>query len=295
MPTSEPQAAPTQPQPKASSAKASTPKVCRWWRDYPLLLFFALVWLAPMFWMGMTKSKRLSYSVAAKIQKHVNLRKPILPVAIQEKFLPKDKLLNRVKPITWYDAVCLPREVTHLHNASCLFTRSVSNWSTHHVQGTTDNKRWFTLRDELYSPMKPFGHRARVDRFLADIGGRYGKHRHYQRQANEMCQWYRDQHAQLNPLAPPLVAVRLVRITHLVGEQSLAEPEGYWVKQIPEQTPEKRVHVFFKKTRFAQLNVNAALRQSAADHHRATVAQTDSGTVEPIDEQAKEEPCCPGL
>ena len=294
MSPSEPQAAPdpTQanaepPQEKDASSQAM---VVRWWRDYPLLIFFMLVWVAPMFWMGATKNQRLSYIVATKLEKElkgkVNLRTPILPVKLQEKFLPKDPLLNRVRPITWYDAIRLPREVTHLHNASCLFTKRVSRWASNHVQGTIDGKRWFTLRDDLYSPAKPFGHRARVDRFLSDIGAWKRRSSVYVRQADEMCEWYRNHYTKTNPFAPPLVAVRLVNVNYIVGDPVIAEPEGRWIKRIPEHLPNKPVQVIHVKQ-----FVNNPIAQRTSRQVEFARANIESE----IKQDAKGEPCCPGL
>ena len=225
MPSDEPQAAASPP----------PPKVFVWWRDYPLFIFFIVVWVVPMFWMGATK-QRLSHVWANKINKeYVNLREIKLPYKVDKRQATLD------------DVVRLPREITHLHNASCLFTRSVNNWSTNHLQGSFDGQRWFTLRDEQYSPAKPFGHRARVDRMLSDIGAWRKRSSVYRRQADEFCDWYRNQYAKLNPTSEPLKAVRLVGILYRVGDPYIAEPRGRWVKRIPEEVDDRRPYVIHTK------------------------------------------------
>jgi hypothetical protein len=279
MRATKPQAAPRQ----------TEPKVVRWWRDYPLLVFFMAVWVAPMFWMGAAK-QRLSHVVASKIQMHVNLQRPVLPVAWQKRILPKNELTNRVEPITWYDVVALPREITHLHNASCLFTEVVTRWQTNHVQGSTDGRRWFTLRDEFYSPMKPFGHRARIDRPLSDIGAYIKRSSVYRDQAEQICNWYRNRYAKLNPDAPPLAAVRLIAISYTVGEPALAEPAGHWIKHLPEDVKDRAPYIIHTKM-FAE--VPHPPKQHAHTRH---VEQAIAATKTSAGDQTQEgTPCCAGL
>lgn len=241
-------------QPYDSTPPERSPRYVRWWWDYPLVVFFILFWLLPMFWMGMTRKKiypRFSAYVANKVEKFANSfvaadepdpKNPGNPTFEQyEKRKANRELANRIRKLG-----NLPSELTHLHNASCLFTNSVRNWSTNHVQGSHDGRRWFTLRDEQYSPMKPFGHRARVDRMLSDIGA-YKRYRSKQIQADEMCQWYRWRYSQLNPTAEPLVAVRLVGVLYKVGDPYIATPEGRWVKRIPEDVPDRKPYIIYTK------------------------------------------------
>ncbi|MCG8586893.1 MAG: hypothetical protein MI757_19490, partial [Pirellulales bacterium] len=206
-----------------AATPTSQPKVVRWWRDYPLLIFFVVVWVLPLGWRGVVRNghpqglrDRLPHEVAHRINQRVDL------------------------PSSLESVIQLPREVNHLHNASCLYEKSPKSWWTYHVQGTVNGRIWFTLADDQYSPLVNFGRRARVDRLLTDVGAWSRKHTRYRRLGDEVCRWYRDRYSTLHPHATPLSMVRIVGIRYEVGESHIATPKGRWQKREPEDVDDRR-------------------------------------------------------
>jgi cyclophilin family peptidyl-prolyl cis-trans isomerase len=133
----------------------------------------------------------------------------------------------------------VPRSLRFLHNSSCLFRRSVADWSEYYTQGLpTGSNVWEDLPDEIYSPMQPFGYESRMG-FIHQANVHARAYNGALRE-REMADWYRHKFAELNPDKPPLRAWRVVRVRYAVGEPTPGAP-GRWRTIPTRQLPPTRL------------------------------------------------------
>jgi len=89
--------------------------------------------------------------------------------------------------------------------------------------------------------MKPFGHRARIDRILVLWSNPNFPDK--EKQVKEMSLWLKKRYAELNPDSSGLEAIRYIRIAYPVGGY-IANPSGHWRKEKLETIPENKRYIF---------------------------------------------------
>ncbi|MDA2920652.1 hypothetical protein MYX76_14360 [Desulfobacterota bacterium AH_259_B03_O07] len=130
----------------------------------------------------------------------------------------------------------------YFYYVACLFTKRVGAWSNFYVQVLPiGSNQWVTLEDKDYSPMKPFGHRARIDRILVLWSNPNFPDK--EKQVKEMSLWLKKRYAELNPDSSGLEAIRYIRIAYPVGGY-IAKPSGHWRKEKLETIPENKRYIF---------------------------------------------------
>ena len=157
----------------------------------------------------------------------------------------------------------------HFH-VTCLFTTDPSRWEEFYVQGTTDEKHWFTLKDSEYTPMQPFGYvnrhwqmmhwfteledmREWLEKTPDTPASRRGIrvrqlfYHNRTRLADEFAAWYRDRYTEKHPNQPRLSGIRFLAVHYPVGGE-IAEPEGAWARREVEEIPTERIQVAFRRS-----------------------------------------------
>lgn len=176
-----------------------------------------LFWLAPMTYYGL-------------------LHKPV----------PFDAapLLNRSET---YKAYAI--KLNYFYNISCLFLHRHGAWYNEYIEVLPGNSPdWVQLPDEDFSPMQPFGHRARIDRLITR-NVQYKNRPEAPQQMREMARWIHDRYAKLYPDRPAIRAVRFSRIVFNVGGE-LAAPAGRWIKRPFLDYPNKQRALYYEPVYF---------------------------------------------
>jgi hypothetical protein len=159
----------------------------------------------------------------------------------------------------------LPENCHDQYRIACLFPDQHEFALEFYVQGVADDGKWFTLRDEEYTPMRPFGYynrnwallhsfnnravrlhwlrrQPRTPEILEQIEAAQEEAEEYRVPAEELTDWYRERHASLHPEAPGLMGVRVLAAWHPVGSE-IATPAGHWLRQAVEDIPRDRILV----------------------------------------------------
>ena len=118
----------------------------------------------------------------------------------------------------------MPRFLKYLHNASCLFTQSVTHWRLDYIQvRLTPDSHWITVPESSYFRMQPFGYdRTRFHRFM-DLSLDPSA----ETRRGELARWIRQRYTELNPDQPVPIAVRFVCARYLPPQ---IPPSGRWQK-----------------------------------------------------------------
>ena len=137
----------------------------------------------------------------------------------------------------------LPDSVRNLYRVACLFPDSLPEWRNYYVQVLErDSWQWRTVPRDLYSRMRPFGHRTRVDFFL----NRWRAGRRGGLQARALSDYILARYAAVYPeRAAQVAAVRVLAASYPTGEEPLSYPDGRWRRPPLEQVPRRQVGVLF--------------------------------------------------
>ena len=118
-----------------------------------------------------------------------------------------------------------PDYLRYLDRVACLFHKSQRISSNFYIQLQLQNqKSWVTPPEDLFSTMRPSGHRTRIGwavaRSIADARGELQRQR--------IAEFVRQRYEDSNPERPRVAAVRFLHILYKIGEPQLAHPSGAW-------------------------------------------------------------------
>lgn len=123
-----------------------------------------------------------------------------------------------------------PVFLQNLHRCACLFTNSVSHWSTFHIQvQTSDDVGWHELDEAGYFDMPVFGYRTRYHRIMSHAWGKPGEKKRTDALARFIAQRFTELHAERGDDVK-LLAVRFVRVQHRTPD--LAKETGKFEKPL---------------------------------------------------------------
>lgn len=149
-------------------------------------------------------------------------------------------------PVLWHGAVSSgrlpgePRALHRCHDIACLFSQRPSSWNTYYAQVRRDGRpEWLTLDLAEYFPMRPFGHRTRMHRFLIEWGER-------SRGREELAEFIFRRHRELHPEAAQPVALRFVWTW--TAPDIDRPPAGAWQPPPVERLPANRMRVLSTHT-----------------------------------------------
>ncbi len=117
----------------------------------------------------------------------------------------------------------LPKIINYLSNASCLFTKRMTNWRLYYMEAfLEDRNEWVTLPEDDYFRMPPFGYHTRLDELLdyIDAPSDYRKRGH-------LATWVKERYARLHPNSQQPIAVRFIKAWWMEHQEV---PSGHWKK-----------------------------------------------------------------
>jgi len=115
----------------------------------------------------------------------------------------------------------MPRGLVHLHNASALFTHSVSYWPQYYVQLQFEpDGPWVLFDVSRDFRMPSFGYRTRLHRFFEIFRADFGFHGRA-----EFAAWVRKRYGELYPSKPLPLAVRFVTAKNALKKEGFP---GHW-------------------------------------------------------------------
>ena len=115
----------------------------------------------------------------------------------------------------------LPRTLADLQNISCLFSTKPDGWVFFYFQvQRKGSPHWETLETSSLAPLRPFGYRSRLHRYLVNWQRREGAG------TREMARWILTRVAELEPGAPPPLRVRIAQ--GWTRSSVDAPPTGRW-------------------------------------------------------------------
>jgi len=121
-----------------------------------------------------------------------------------------------------------PVFLQNLHRCACLFTNSVSHWSTFHIQvQTSDDETWHELDEAGYFDMPVFGYRTRYHRIMSHAWGKPGEKKRTDALARFIAERF-ELLARARGDDVKLLAVRFVRVQHRTPD--LAKETGQFQK-----------------------------------------------------------------
>ena len=164
----------------------------------------------------------------------------------------------------------LPAHFHDQYRITCLFTREHQFKLEFYVQAAARDGVWFTLPDEEYTPMQPFGYVNRNWAMMFGINNVALREHQLSLQpprtpeemaalereqrtlderkapAIELASWYRSRYEAKHPGEPKLASVRFLSVWHPVGSE-IASPVGNWRRSPVEDIPRERVNVIFQR------------------------------------------------
>lgn len=118
----------------------------------------------------------------------------------------------------------LPLAMSFEHAAAGLFTRNLTVWWDHHIEGERLDGIRFEMQEHELFPMGAFGYRSKYDRIMNDSARSRRSKQIRLRVAEHIFQRWNE----LQNGGDKLKAVRLVRSVWKIGSPELSLPVGRW-------------------------------------------------------------------